>query len=271
MKIKSIYTVATVFVASALLAACGTSSSDSSNSLQKIEDKGKIVVALNPEFPPFEYKTLVDGKDTLVGADIELAKAIGEEIGVEVEFSSMSFSNVLASVQSGKSDIAISGISATEERAKVYDFSEAYYQSVNKMIVKKDDVSKYVKVEDFAGVTIGTQKGSIQEAVAQDGFGSSTIISLEKNGDLIQQLKAGQLDGVIFEEPIAKAYVGSNPDLQIVDMDIETTISDSYAVAMPKGSPELKAKVDKVVKELVESGKMDKFVEEAYQQSISGQ
>lgn len=125
MKFKSIYRFATVCFASTILVACNSSST--SNTLQKIEDKGKIVVALNPEFPPFEYKTIVDGKDTIVGADIELAKAIGEELGVEVEFSSMSFSNVLASVQSGKSDIAISGISATEERAKIYDFSEAYY------------------------------------------------------------------------------------------------------------------------------------------------
>ena len=86
---------------------------------------------------------------------------------------------------------------------------------------------------------------------------------------MIQQLKAGQLDGVIFEEPIAKAYVGVNSDLQIVDMDIESSISDSYAVAMPKGSTELKEKIDKVITELVDSGKMDQFVEEAYQQSIS--
>ncbi|HHT7803722.1 MULTISPECIES: transporter substrate-binding domain-containing protein [unclassified Streptococcus] len=268
MKLKKVYTFATVCFASLALAACGSSNSDQTT-LEKIEDKGTLVVALNPEFPPFEYKQLIDGKDTIVGADIELAKAIGEELGVEVEFSPMSFSNVLASVQKGTADVGISGISATEERAKTYDFSEAYYQSVNKMIVKKDDAAKYSKAEDFASVTIGTQKGSIQESVAKEAFADSSILSLEKNGDLIQQLKSGQLDGVIFEEPIAKAYVGSNPDLQIVDMDIETTISDSYAVAMPKGSAELKAKIDKVVKELVESGKMSDFVEEAYQQSIS--
>lgn len=267
MKFKSIYGFATICFAYTILVACNSSST--SNTLQKIEDKGKIVVALNPEFPPFEYKTIVDGKDTIVGADIELAKAIGEELGVEVEFSSMSFSNVLASVQSGKSDIAISGISATEERAKIYDFSEAYYQSVNKMIIKKSDATRLTSIEDFVGTSIGTQKGTIQESVGKEEFTGATIISLDKNGDLIQQLKAGQLDGVIFEEPIAKAYVGVNSDLQIVDMDIESSISDSYAVAMPKGSTELKEKIDKVITELVDSGKMDQFVEEAYQQSIS--
>ncbi len=269
MKLKKLYTFAAVCLTSTFLAACGSTSNQETSTLQKIEEKGKIVVALNPEFPPFEYKVLEDGKDTLVGADIELAKAIAEELGVEVEFSTMSFSNVLASVQLGNADMAISGISATEERAKIYDFSEAYYQSVNKMIIKKSDNALYTNAEDFQGATIGTQKGSIQEAVAKESFAGATVISLEKNGDLIQQLKTGQLDGVIFEEPIAKAYIGTNDDLQLVDMAIETTISDSYAVALPKGSTELKAKVDKVIKELVESGQMAQFVEEAYQKSIS--
>ena len=102
------------------LAACSSSSKD--DSLQKIKNKGKIVVAMNPEFAPFEFKTLVNGKDTIVGADVEIAKAIAKELGVKVEFSAMSFNNVLSSVQSGKADIGISGISATKERQKVYDF-----------------------------------------------------------------------------------------------------------------------------------------------------
>ena len=107
------------------LAACSSSSKD--DSLQKIKNKGKIVVAMNPEFAPFEFKTLVNGKDTIVGADVEIAKAIAKELGVKVEFSAMSFNNVLSSVQSGKADIGISGISATKERQKVYDFSDTYY------------------------------------------------------------------------------------------------------------------------------------------------
>ena len=108
-----------------LLTACGSQKTEDT-SLSDIQDKGTITFATNPEFAPFEFKTLVDGKDTIVGADVEIAKAIAKEIGVDVKFSSMSFNNVLSSLQSGKADVAISGISATEERKKTYAFSETY-------------------------------------------------------------------------------------------------------------------------------------------------
>lgn len=93
-----------------LLFAC---SNTQSQGVEAIKAKGKLVVALNPEFAPFEYQKLVDGKNQIVGSDVELAKAIAKELGVEVEFSPMSFDNVLASLDSGKADLAISGVSKT--------------------------------------------------------------------------------------------------------------------------------------------------------------
>lgn len=107
-----------------LLFAC---SNNQSAGIEAIKSKGKLVVALNPDFAPFEYQKVVDGKNQIVGSDIELAKAIATELGVELELSPMSFDNVLASVQSGKADLAISGVSKTDERSKVFDFSIPYY------------------------------------------------------------------------------------------------------------------------------------------------
>ncbi|CYV50401.1 amino acid ABC transporter amino acid-binding protein [Streptococcus suis] len=149
-----------VLLATMPLSACSGNATQEDTSLKDVQEKGKLIVALNPEFPPFEFRTLVDGKDTIVGADIELAKAIGQELGVEVEFSAMSFDNVLNNVQSGQSDIAISGISATEERAKVYDFSIPYYTSTNKVIINKEDLVQYTSLDSLAEANIGAQKGS---------------------------------------------------------------------------------------------------------------
>ena len=101
-------------------------------------------------FAPFEFKTIQNGKDTIVGADVEIAKAIADELGVKVKFSEMSFDNVLANVQSGKADIAISGISATEERQKIFDFSDTYYESETVLVVKKDATGTYKQTGDFA-------------------------------------------------------------------------------------------------------------------------
>lgn len=116
---KVLLSVTAVLLSASLVA---RSSNAKEDQLDKIMKKGKMVVAMSPEFAPFDFKTLIDGKDTIVGADVEIAKVIGEELNVEVEFSAMSIDNVLASLKSGKADIAISGISATKERQKSYDF-----------------------------------------------------------------------------------------------------------------------------------------------------
>ncbi|HFI0641961.1 TPA: transporter substrate-binding domain-containing protein [Streptococcus suis] len=265
---KKIVKTGLVMATSLSLVACASDES-TDNSLKDVQDKGTLVVALSPEYAPFEFRTLVDGKDTIVGADIELAKEIGKELGVEVEFSAMSFDNVLNSVQNGKMDLAISGISATEERAKVFDFSIPYYTSTNKLIINKANSSQFTSISSLGSAKIGVQKGSIQEKIANDLLPNASKVSISSNGELINELKAGKIDGIIFEEPIAKAYVAKNDDLMIVDTEIESNYTDAYAVALPKGSTALKEKVDAVIEKLVSEGKFDTFVQEAYDLSIS--
>lgn len=269
MKLVKVFSGLALTASVLLLTACGSGQKEDT-SLKDIQDKGTLTVAMNPEFAPFEFKTLVNGKDTIVGADVEIANAIGKELGVKVKFSSMSFNNVLASLQSGKADIAISGISATKERAKVYDFSESYYESVNVVIVKKSDLSKYTSTADFENASVATQKGTIQETVAKDQLKGAKVVSLVQNGEMINELKSSQVDAVVFEKPIAEAYVAKNDDLAIAEVKLESSDSDAYAVAMPKGSTALKEKIDKVIKELKDSGKIDQFVQDAYDLSVSG-
>lgn len=266
MKIRKLALTFVRVMAAAGLAACGSSSQGTSP--DTIKSKGKVVVALSPEFAPFEYQTLENGKNTIVGSDVELAKDIAKELGVELELSPMSFENVLASLQSGKADLAISGISKTAERSKVYDFSEPYYTAVNKVIVKKSDLDKYTSKDALKGKNVGVQKGSVQETMAKKELTGSSLVSLNKNGNLITDLKSGQLDAVIFEEPIAKGYVEKNPELALADVTFDQTDSDSYAVAMKKGSTELKEKVDKVVKKLKDEGKIEQYIQEAYDKSV---
>lgn len=255
-----------------LLFAC---SNNQSAGIEAIKSKGKLVVALNPDFAPFEYQKVVDGKNQIVGSDIELAKAIATELGVELELSPMSFDNVLASVQSGKADLAISGVSKTDERSKVFDFSTPYYTAKNKLItaknkliVKKSDLATYQSVNDLAQKKVGAQKGSIQETMAKDLLQNSSLVSLPKNGNLITDLKSGQVDAVIFEEPVSKGFVENNPDLAIADLNFEKEQDDSYAVAMKKDSKELKEAVDKTIQKLKESGELDKLIEDAFKASI---
>lgn len=266
-KWKKILLGLTGLIAVTALAACSSSQEDA---LDKIEAKKTLTVALNPNFAPFEFKTLVDGKDTVVGADVEIAKAIGEEFGVEVKFSEMSFDNVLASLQSGKADIAISGISATEERQKVYDFSDTYYESETVVVIQKGQAANFSKTSDFASKSVGVQKGSIQETIAKSNLTGANVVALAQPGEAINELKSGQVSAVVLEKAIAQGYVDQNGDLLISDVTLKSESSDAYAVAMPKGSDKLKEKINAVIAKLKDEGEIDSFVQEAYQLSNQG-
>lgn len=268
MKLSKVFGGLVLVASTCLLTACG-SSDKKDTSVSDIKDKGTMVVALNPEFAPFEFKTLVDGKDTIVGADIEIAKAIGEELGVKVKFSSMSFNNVLASLQSGKADIAISGISATPERKKAYNFSEPYYESENVVLIKKTDLDKYTKTTSLDGLSVGTQKGTIQETVASEQLKGAKVVALTQNGEMINELKNGQIQAVVLEKPIAEGYVANNDDLTISNITLKNDDADAYAVALPKDDDKLTKKVNKVINDLKDSGKIDQFVQDAYALSTS--
>ena len=258
---KKFWFMLTALVATCFLVACRGSQGVSTKT---IKENKKIVVATESEFAPFEFKSLVNGKDTLVGADIELAKAIGKKLGVKVEFSVMSFDNVLASVQSGKADIAIAGISVTDERKKVYDFSDSYYTSENVVIVKKDKVNDFTSADSLAKQTVGTQKGSVQETVAK-----ASVVSLASNGEMINELKSGQIQAVVLEEAIAEGYIAQNDDLTLASFNLKSDGSDAYAVAIRKGSDDLLKEINAVIKETKESGKFDQWLKEAssYKQS----
>jgi polar amino acid transport system substrate-binding protein len=192
------------------------------------------VIATESEFAPFEFKILIDAKDSFVGADIELENAIADTFGVDVDFSLMSFNNVLASVTSGKADIAIARVSVTDERKKAYDFSDAYYEAENVVIIKKSDEATYTTLESLAGKAVGAQKGSIQENIAKDQLPDSSLVSLTSNGEMINELKNNQLQAVVLGKAIAEGYVLQNDDLMIADMTLESNDIDAYAVALPK-------------------------------------
>lgn len=271
MKVKKIIFGALALTTVLALTACGANKKESSDKLyNKVKDKGTLTVALNPEFAPFEFQTIEDGKNKIVGSDIDLANEIGKALGVKVKFEAMDFNNVLASVQSGKTDIAISGISATPERKKAYDFSTPYYTAKNVMIVKKSEADKYKKLSDFDGVKVAAQKGSIQENILTDQIKNVKEVSLVKNGQMINELNNGTVSGVIFEEPIAKAYVAANPDLTIAtDIKFDSSKSDSYAIALPKDSGKLKKEIDAVIEKLKADGKINQFVEENFKLSLT--
>ena len=169
---KKLFLGAMALLAAVTLVACGSKK----DAYESIKENKKLVVAVSPDYAPFEFKTLVDGKDQVVGSDIKLAQAIADELGVKLEVTTMSFDNVLSSLQSGKADLAISGISVTAERKKTFDFSDSYYETQNAIIVRKDQESTYSSLDAFKGKKVAVQKGTIEEGLAKKQLKDSTVV-----------------------------------------------------------------------------------------------
>lgn len=243
------------------LMACGSSSPKDVQA--SIQEKGKLVVAISPDYAPFEFKALVDGKDTIVGADVQLAQAIADELGVELELSPMSFDNVLLSLKSGKADMAISGLSYTDERAKIYDFSEAYYTTENAFLVQASTASDLTSLESLSGQQVAVQKGTIEEGLSKEQLPDSTIVALTGMGEAINELKAGKVAAVNLEKPVAEGYLAQNPDLALASFSLKTDQGDAKAVAMPKNSGELVKTVNKVIADLDAKDGYKTFISEA--------
>ncbi|HEM4881156.1 TPA: transporter substrate-binding domain-containing protein [Streptococcus suis] len=258
---KKILALAVTVLAGLTLAACSSTSSQSA--LDKIKEKGTLVVATSPDYAPFEFQALVDGKNEVVGADIMLAQKIADELGVKLEVSAMSFDNVLSSVQNGKADIAIAGLSYSEERAKVFDFSESYYQISDVLLIKKDSANSLTSIDAMSGKTLAVQKGSTQEAYAQEHINQANLISLTLMGEAVNELKSGKVDAILMDSPVAAGYVSQNSDLAVASVEFPTIDENSKVIALPKGSTELKTAIDKAIAEVKASGEFDTFLEKA--------
>lgn len=265
---KKLWTLAATVMAGLTMAACSSTASSGQSSLEKIKEKGALVVATSPDYAPFEFQALVDGKNQVVGSDIILAQKIADELGVKLEISSMNFDNVLSSVQSGKADLAIAGLSYSAERAKVFDFSETYYQVADVLLVKKSSVATYTDLASLKGKMVAVQKGSTQETYARANMTDADLVSLGQMGEAINELKSGQVEAVLMDKPVALGYAAQNDDLSIATIAFPTADENAKTIAMPKGSDDLKAAVDAVVKKVVDNKEYETYLEEASKYTV---
>lgn len=268
---KKLFGALVVLTGILVLGACGNGGSSSTgsssasgsadNQLEAIKAAGVLNVATSADFAPFEFHALIDGKDTIVGADIDMVNEIADRLGVEVNILDLDFNAVLTALQQGKADIAVSGISATDERKQSFDFTDNYFTPEQKLVVNKKNESAFDSIESLSGKKVGAQKGSIQEMIVQDQLADSQLVSIAKVPNLVNELKQGSIDGLVLESAVAESYVAQNDDLVITDVALEASEGDSYAIALPKGSTELQEELNSILKELIEDGTIDEYVQ----------
>lgn len=236
--------------------------SNSVDKLTKIKEKGKIVLGTAADYPPYEFHKLINGKDEIVGFDIEIAKQIATDIGVELEIVDMKFDGLLPALVTDDIDFIVAGMVANEERKQSVDFSMPYYQGKQRMLVRIEDKDKLKEPEDFKGLKVGAQKSTIQEEIVIEKFSSAEYIGLSKITDLVLELKNKKIDGLILAEPVAIAYVAQNKDLYMPEVILGQ--EDGISVAVNKGNSDnlLKA-INETLEKLIKDGSIDKFVQNA--------
>lgn len=230
--------------------------------LNKIEEKGLLVVGTSADYAPYEFHQTINGKDKIVGFDISLAQAIAKDLNVKLQIKEMSFDALLGGLKTGKVDMIISGMSATPERKKEVNFSKPYLHAGQKMIVLKSEKNKYNSIVDFENKNVAAQKGTTQEDIIINEMQGAKLVSLGKFTDAILQLESGKVAGIVTETPVGTAYVQNDKRLALIPMNFVTD-QGKTAIAMPKGANELTSKVNNLITRVTNDGSFDKWQQKA--------
>lgn len=232
------------------LCACGNSSAKTAN-------KGVLTMATNAAFPPYEF---VEGNE-IVGIDAEIAGAIAAKLGLELKIDDMEFDSIIEAVKGGKADIGMAGMTVTEERQEVVNFTDSYATGKQVVIVPED--SAIASVDDLfeGGMTIGVQRnttGDLYTTWDLEDAGLATIDRYSKGADAVQALKAGKVDCVVIDNEPAKAFVAEVSGLKILETEY---VEEMYAGAMSKSNPELYEAVNKALQELIADGTVQGIID----------
>ena len=241
--------VASSVASSASSAAASTSAA--AGELTTVE-AGKLTMATNAAFPPYEMTT--DAGD-FEGIDIETAQAIADKLGLELQIDDMDFDAALLSVQQGKADIVMAGVTVTDERKAVMDFSDSYATGIQSIIVPEG--SDIASPDDLAGKTIGTQRGTTGYIYCSDDFGDENVVAYDDGLTAVQALNNGQVDAVVIDNAPAQEFIAANPGLKILDTSYA---EEDYAIGMAKNSP-LEDAVNSVLEELKADGTLQAIVD----------
>jgi len=237
--------------------------------LEKIKTSGKLVLGVSADYKPYEFHSIVEGQDSIVGFDIDIAQAIADEIGVELVIKDMDFMGLLGALSSGAVDIVLAGMQATEERKQNVDFSVPYFTEKNVFVTRTNIRADFNDSSALAGKRIAVQQGTTQERAAEalkEQVPSMIIVPIVNLLDIMQQVKNGMVDGMIMSDVAARVALPHTPEL-VVDDDIAIKYDAAGAsVAIAKGKPDLLAVTNTVVNKLVETDQISIFLSQAVQQ-----
>ena len=231
-------------------------------------EEGKLIMTTNASFPPYE---MTDDNNNVIGIDPDIAQAIADKLGLELQIDNIDFDAALLSVQEGRADVMLAGMSYSEDRDLVMDFSDPYATGYQVIIVKEGDTSIAGGNDDLMlvdadgnvieDVQIGVQRGTTGELYCQDAYGTDKVTSLDNGSVAVQALLNGQVDCVVIDNGPAQEYVASTPGLEIVE---GAYVIEDYCIGVDEGNTALLQAVNTALNELIDDGTvqsiMDKYI-----------
>ena len=235
--------------------AAGSTAEAAPTDFTTVED-GKLHMATNAAFPPYE---MVADDGSFEGIDVEVAGKIAEKLGLELVVDDMDFGSVITSVQSGKSDIAMAGLTVTEDRKQNVDFSDTYATGVQVVIVPEDSDIK--TIDDLQGKLIGCQESTTGYIYCSDDYGEDMVTAFPNGANAVQALLSGKVDAVVIDSQPAQEFVAQNEGLKILDTEY---VTEDYAIGVSKDNTALRDAVNNALKELIDDGTvqsiLDKYI-----------
>ena len=244
---KKLFAIAlTVLLAVGMFAGCGASSDG-----MTIEE-GKLVMSTNAAFPPYEMTTDDGGFE---GIDVEIAGAIAEKLGLELVIDDMEFDSALLAVQEGKSDIVMAGVTVTEDRQLVMNFTNSYATGVQVVIVPE---GSDVTIDNLGDHQIGTQRATTGYIYASGDYGEDHVTAYDNGLTAVQALNNGQVDCVVIDNAPAQEFVAANPGLVILDTEY---VTENYAIGVGKDNTELVDAINEALADLIADGTVQSIID----------
>ncbi len=219
----------------------------------------KVVMVTSADYPPYEFRDTASGNNEIIGFDVDIAKYITKELGLELSITDTDFNGIIPALQSKRADFAMAGMTPTAERKKNVDFSDIYYEAKNTIVSLKG--SNLKTPADLSGKEVGVQLGSTQETAAKE-FKNVKLKSLNKTSEIIQEVKAKRIEAAVIEDTIAKGFIANNPDLEFTT--IPNVGEAGSAIAFPKGSTRV-ADFNRVLAQMKQSGEIDRLIKKWFE------
>ena len=228
-----------------------TAAATAASELKTVE-AGKLIMSTNAAFPPYE---MVADDGSFEGIDVEVAGAIAGKLGLELVVDDMDFDAALLAVQQNKSDIVMAGVTVTEDRQLIMNFSDSYATGVQVVIVKE---GSDVTLDNLGEKMIGTQRGTTGYIYTSGDYGDDHVTAYDNGASAVQALLNGQVDCVVIDSAPAEAFVAANAGLTILDTEY---VTENYAIGVNKDNTALLDAINQALSELTADGTIQSIVD----------